>query len=186
MGAEHSNVITPVFEGIQRFLKNTDRDPFIPRHLTYDKEKLESQLKNNEGFYRASDVTLTLEPDVEIDSFQMCSRYMRQYKFTQIGNLVEMYKKEGLDLFGPIAVELKDKKSFSGNSTGSRRTWFYTSRYRGPHSLSLLLSKWNKLNDVPRGKQRKCPVASRSGRDQIGQSSLAGVETRRTNEESAL
>lgn len=109
MGAEHSNVITPVFEAVQRFFNNTATDPFIPRLVTYDKEKLESQLKQNEGFYRATGVTLTLESNVEIDSFQMCSRYMRQYKFTQIGNLVEMYKKEGLDLFGPIAVELKDK-----------------------------------------------------------------------------
>ena len=86
--------------------------PFsCPKHGLHlqpaDKGTLLSRIQQNVQFYRDPSVTLSIE-DVEVSKVFLISRFVRAFRYKQIGSLVEHYREQGLELFSPAHVPLEN------------------------------------------------------------------------------
>lgn len=76
-----------------------------PRLERMDEADLLSKLRENVQVYRHPGVSLAVE-EIVISRVQLISRYVRAFRYTQIGSLIDAYREVGLELFEPAQVSL--------------------------------------------------------------------------------
>ncbi|MEK7951411.1 patatin-like phospholipase family protein [Luteolibacter soli] len=80
---------------------------FQPKMSSSDESTLLELLKTNVPFYRDPEVRLSIE-EIEISRIHLISRFVRAFRYKQIGSLVESYSEAGLELFEPAQISLRD------------------------------------------------------------------------------
>ena len=83
---------------------------FTPRLTTIPGDALLELLQKNVQFYREPGVTLQLER-VPVRKVFLISRYVRAFRYKQIGSLIDQYNQSGIELFAPACVTLQSNQS---------------------------------------------------------------------------
>jgi len=76
-----------------------------PKLQPGDEAILLARLRENVQFYREPGVVLAIE-EVEVSRVFLISRYVRAFRYKQIGSLVDHYQEQRLELFAPAYVSL--------------------------------------------------------------------------------
>ena len=66
-------------------------------------------LKTNVHQYRSPNVTIDIET-VDVQRIQLISRYVRAFRFRQIGALIDAYERSNLELFQPARIRLPNDR----------------------------------------------------------------------------
>ena len=72
-------------------------------------ELLIKQLKQNVQFYRDPQVTINIE-EIEVSRILLISRFVRAFRYKQIGSLINHYSERNLALFEPAWISLANRE----------------------------------------------------------------------------
>jgi predicted acylesterase/phospholipase RssA len=78
---------------------------WIPSIRPIDPALLLARLRENVQFYRNPTVSVAIE-EVDVRNVFLISRYVRAFRYKQIGSLVDHYRESGIPLFDPTEVTL--------------------------------------------------------------------------------
>jgi predicted acylesterase/phospholipase RssA len=104
-GQADAAVLLPLHNSIRNLCPDQTEIPAAALLHAADENELVNRLRTHIPFYREPKVTIGIE-EVDLSDVYLISRYVRAFRYKQIGSLIDAYKSADLQLFEPAQVPL--------------------------------------------------------------------------------